>query len=109
MHIAGRAEASSQFSEKPSFRGSTGLPENLELFERSMTWGSRSCFAGLLQSREGAMTKVGIWRACTASALVKQFSVPGSQFSETPSAFHSFFRELKTAPRCFAGWDGSSW
>src|SRR6266446_8940085 len=32
---------------------------------------------GCFQSREGAITKVGIWRACTASAE----AVPGSQFS----------------------------
>ena len=37
----------------------------------------QECF----QSKEGAIAKVGIWRACTASALVKQFSVPSSQFS----------------------------
>jgi hypothetical protein len=36
---------------------------------------------GCLQSREEAGTKVDIWRACTASAGLRQFSVPSSQFS----------------------------
>src|SRR5208283_1913413 len=42
-----------------------------------------------------AVTKVGIWRACTASAGLKSFSVPSSRFSEKPRIEH-FGSPLRT-------------
>ncbi len=73
MHTSGRAEAvpSSQFSVLSS-----------ELIERSMTSGEAPpALQESFQSMEGAVTKVGIWRACTASAGRVQELNPSSIFN----------------------------
>lgn len=74
--------------------GLKDVPDSLFLnsCKRSLTWEKSTCVAGCFQSRERAVTKVGIWRACTAEEAAAVATLRARAIGPGDVAGYSFRR-----------------